>query len=140
MNRYFSDRAQLIAAVDDECRLRYAAAIARARPDEGTGLAALMRVCTELMQLGAVLALTFADNAVIDPDTWYDEETDPLGLVLARGLTDGSMASDLPGEWVGTFVWTSLFAAWLMIKESSLTWHEAAQLLTRTLTSGIGGR
>lgn len=137
LNRYFSDRAQLVAAVDVECRHRYAAAVARARPGEGTGLAALLRLCTEVMRLGPVLGLIFADNALVDANTWYDDDSDPLGVILARGYEDGSLAADLPPTWVGALVWTSLFAAWLVVRSEELTWHESAQLLTRTLGSGI---
>ena len=70
LNRYFSDRAQLISAVDAECRARFAAAVGRARPAEGSGLTALLRACGEIVHLGPVLGLIFADNALVDPDTW----------------------------------------------------------------------
>ncbi|MET1005855.1 MAG: TetR/AcrR family transcriptional regulator [Propionibacteriaceae bacterium] len=139
VNRYFSDRAQLIAAVDDECRQRFTAAVQRARPGEGTGMAALQRLCAEIVDLGEVLGLIFADNALVDPDTWQDDDPDdePFGMLAARGQSDGSIASDLPPEWVGTVVWTTLFAAWLTIKSSSHTRHEASLLLSRTLARGL---
>jgi AcrR family transcriptional regulator len=139
LNRYFSDRAQLIAAVDQECAVRYGAAVVRSRLGEGTGRDALLRMCTELIQLGPVLGLVFADNALVDPDTWFDEEDDPLGAAVGRGYEDGSLAVDLPADWIGTFVWTSLFAAHLVVSSGTHTWHEAAGLLTRTLTSGLAG-
>lgn len=141
LNRYFSDRAELIRAVDEECRDRFVAAVGRSRPAEGTGLEALLRMCTELIQLGPVLGLVFADNALVDPDTWAEEEDedDPFGDAIGRGYADGSLAADLPADWVGTFVWTSLFAAHLVVSTGSRTWHEAAGLITRTLTSGLAG-
>ena len=98
LNRYFTDRAQLVAAVDQECAARYGAAVVRSRPTEGTGRDALLRMCTELIQLGPVLGLVFADNALVDPDTWFDEDDDPLGAAIARGYEDGSLAVDLPGR------------------------------------------
>ena len=139
LNRYFAGRTQLVRAVDEESRTRYAAAVARSRPGDGSGREALLRLCTELLQLGPVLGLVFADNAVIDPDTWFDDEDDPLGVIIGRGYADRSLAPDLPGDWLGTFVWTSLFAAHLVISSGSRTWHEAAGLLTRTLDAGIAG-
>lgn len=137
LNRYFSDRSQLVGAVDEECRARYTAAVARSRPAEGPGWSALLRMCTELIQLGPVLGLVFADNALVDPDTWFPGDDDPLGAVIARGHSDGSLAADLPADWVGTLVWTSLFAAHLVVTSGTRTWHEAAGLLTRSLTSGL---
>jgi AcrR family transcriptional regulator len=145
VNRYFSDRAQLVAAVDVECRERFTAACSRARPDEGTGLEALQRVCTEIVQLGEVLGLIFADNALVDPDTWDGDTTDgspasdPIGALVLRGQSDGSLAVDLPADWVATQTWTSLFAAWLMIQSGTLTTHEVGRLLTRTLARGVAG-
>ncbi len=139
LNRYFTDRAHLVAGVDAECRGRFVAAVARSRPTEGSGRDALLRLCTELIQLGPVLALVLADNALVDPDTWSENDEDQLGLVIGRGRADGSLAADLPGDWIGTFVWTSLFAAHLVVSTGARTWHEAAVLLTRTLTSGLAG-
>ncbi|HYI59798.1 MAG TPA: TetR/AcrR family transcriptional regulator [Microlunatus sp.] len=139
LNRYFTGRAHLVAGVDAECRDRFVAAVARSRPAEGSGRDALLRLCTELIQLGPVLGLVFADNALVDPDTWFDDEEDQLGQVIGRGYADGSLAADLPPDWVGTFVWTSLFAAHLVVSTGARTWHEAAGLLTRTLTSGLAG-
>jgi AcrR family transcriptional regulator len=137
LNRYFSDRGQLVHAVDEECRQRFVAAIHRSRPAEGSGLDALLRICTELLQLGPVLGLVFADNALVDPDAWGDDEEDPLGATIARGYRDGSLAADLPGDWIGTVVWTSLFAAHLVVAGGTRTRHEAAGLLVRTLMTGL---
>ena len=138
VNRYFSDRAQLVAAVDQECRGRFLAAVERARPEDGPGLAALQRACAEIAQLGPVLGLIFADNALVDPDSWA-EDGDPgaLGSMVVRGQTDGSIASDLPAEWVAIHVWTSLFGASLMLRSSTQTSSEVGQLLARTLATGV---
>jgi AcrR family transcriptional regulator len=138
VNRYFSDRAQLIAAVDAECQTRFAAALVRARPAEDSGLTALLRACGEIVHLGPVLGLIFADNALIDPDAWNaDDSSDELGALAARGQADGSIVADLPLAWVVTLVWTTLFAGWLMIKSETLTRPEVSQLLSRTLASGV---
>lgn len=138
VNRYFPSRAELVAAVDAECRDRFHAAMTRARPGEDDGLTALQRVCAEIVQLGPVLGLIFADNALIDPDSWTEDEgDDPLGTVIVRGQSDGSIAADLPAEWVAINAWTSLFAAHLMLQTGSTTRYEVSQLLIRTLASGL---
>ncbi len=139
LNRYYPDRVHLLDAVDQECRARFLATFARSRPAEGTGHQALMRVCTELIELGPVLALIFADNALVDPDVWHANRDDPLEEVISRGHGDGTIATDLPADWVITTVWTSLVAAHLSISSGTRTRHEAAGLLTRTLTSGLAG-
>lgn len=137
VNRYFASRVELVRAVDVECRLRFLAAVDRARPTDGSGLPALLRVCTEILQLGPVLGLVFADNALVDPDTWTEDDQDPIGLLVVRGQADTSIAPDLPAEWVATMVWTTLFAAALVVRSGSSTVHEAGLLLGRTLAGGI---
>ena len=140
VNRYFPNRAALVAAVDAECRTRFARAVQQARPDAGSGLAALQRVCGEILQLGPVLGLIFADNALVDPDTWgAGSGPEALAGVVLRGQADGSVAADLPVDWVLTHTWTSLFGAWLVIRSEAVTTAEASGLLARTLAGGIGG-
>lgn len=139
VNRYFPNRAALVAAVDAECRTRFAAAVQHGRPGDGPGLTALQRVCAEIIQLGPVLGLIFADNAPVDPDTWGEGSgPEALALVVVRGQSDGSVATDLPLDWVVTHAWTSLFGAWLMIRSQAATTAEASRLLVRTLATGIG--
>lgn len=138
LNRYYPDRAHLLDAVDQECRARFLAAFGRSRPSEGPGHEALMRICTELIELGPVLALVFADNALVDPDTWHAERNDPLEEVISRGYADGTIDPELSSDWIIAIVWTSLVAAHLLIGSGARTRHEAAGLLTRTLTSGLG--
>ena len=83
--------------------MRFAAALVRARPAEGSGLTALLRACGEIVHLGPVLGLIFADNALVDPDTWdTDESDDEFSALAARGQADGSIAADLPLAWVVT--------------------------------------
>lgn len=137
LNRYFTDRARLISAVDEECRSRYVTAMNHSRIEEGSGRDAVLRICTELLHLGPVLGLVFSDNALVSPDGWFTEEEDPLGIAIGRGYADGSLDSTLPGDWVGTFVWTSLFAAQIGVGSGVRTAHEAAMLLTRTLSHGV---
>ena len=87
-----------------------------------------------------VLGLIFADNALVDPDTWAaDGDPGALGSLVARGQADGSVPADLPAEWVATHVWTSLFAASLTNRSTRLTASEVGQLLARTLAHGVAG-
>ena len=73
LHRQFADRDELLAAVDQECRRRFDLAGRRARVLDGTGLEALERLAQEYLQLGPVLSLIFADNALIDPDSWQPD-------------------------------------------------------------------
>ncbi|SDE00509.1 TetR/AcrR family transcriptional regulator [Auraticoccus monumenti] len=142
LNRHFAGREELVAAVDEVSRERLTAAIRAARPEEGTGLEALTRMAVALLEQEDVLGLVFADNALVDPDTWEDEPSqDPHGVpaLVARGHRDGTIDPGLPAEWVETVLWTSLFAAVLTLRGGTRTRHEVGALLARTLGSGVGG-
>lgn len=138
LNRHFTDRAALVAAVDAECRVRFGQAVERAEREAGTGWERLRRFCLEVLALGPVLGLVFADNALVDPDSWgEDEEDDPFARVVVLGQQDGSLATDLPLDWVVTHVWTALFGAHLISRADGPLRHEAGQLLVRTLGRGL---
>ncbi|WP_158548066.1 TetR/AcrR family transcriptional regulator [Desertihabitans brevis] len=138
LNRHFSGRAELVAAVDQLCRERFRAAAAGARPEEGTGLEALQRLALALLELRDLLGLVFGDDAPIDPDSWEDDEHAELEQVLRRGYADGSLAGDLPPEWLATVLWTTLFGAWLLLREGRFSSHEVGTLMIRTLARGVG--
>ena len=70
VHRYFADRNELLAAVDQECQRRFVGATERARPGDGLGLEACHRLCEEFLGLGSVLRLIFADNPLVNPDSW----------------------------------------------------------------------
>lgn len=138
LNRYYPDRAHLVKAVDQECQTRFRSAVDRSRLSEGTGLQALIRLCTELIELGPVLALIFADNPLVSPDTWDSDQDDPFEEVIHRGYADGTITTDLVPEWITTIMWTSLAAAEQIISAGTRTRHETTEQLARTLTSGLG--
>ena len=137
LHRHFTDRATLLAAVDAECRARFAAAARRARPQEDTGLAAYGRILGELLPLGDVLGLIFADNALIDPDTWAETDDQGYGSVVARGQADRSINPALPPAWISTLFWTTLLGGYLYLRDSPATVREATDLATDALTRAI---
>jgi TetR/AcrR family transcriptional regulator, repressor for lfrA len=138
LHRYFPDREALVAAVDRESRERFDAATTRARIDDGTGAQALDRLLREVVALGPVLGLVFADNAIVDPDTWESEaRPDPFGVVIVRGQADGSLGRDLPADWIGIHCWTALFGAHLAATTDDHLRRHAPDLLVRTVFHGI---
>ncbi|UVI37980.1 TetR family transcriptional regulator [Brevibacterium spongiae] len=74
--RHFGDREALVAAAARLGARRFGEAIMRARPDEGTGLAALERICAELFTLPDVLTLLFADNPIITDKTFAEADAE----------------------------------------------------------------
>lgn len=140
LHRYFADRAALLAAVDDECHRQFSSAAVRAHPDDGPGLEATIRLCQELLELGATLSLVFSDNALVNPDNWSDAEQSDRGLiaVIRRGQQDGTIDPDLPDTWVSTVIWMLLVGAWHHGLAGGSR-RETVTLFSRSLTGAIGG-
>ncbi|MGO3070515.1 MAG: TetR family transcriptional regulator [Brevibacterium linens] len=122
--RHFGDREALVAAAARLGARRFGEAAMKARPGEGTGLAALERICAELFTLPDVLTLLFADNPIITDETFAeaaaesradaeartgaDAEDDPLEAVIARGQADGSIDEGVPIGWAAAFVYLTI--------------------------------
>ena len=131
--RHFGDREALVGAVARLGARRFGEAVMKARPGEGTGLAALERICAELFTLPDVLTLLFADNPIITDETFAeaaaesradagvaagtesstraesaDAEDDPLEAVIARGQADDSIDEGVPIGWAAAFVYLTI--------------------------------
>lgn len=68
--RHFGDRETMIAEVARLGARMFGDAFLSARPDVGTGLDAVERICTQLFTVPDVLTLLFADNPIITDDTF----------------------------------------------------------------------
>lgn len=140
LHRYFPGRTELVDAVEQEALRRLGDAVDRAAVLDGTGREALVRLCREMLGAHDVLSLVFADDAVLDLEEWEAAgHRDPVGLVVARGLTDGSLAADLPAEWLVVHCWAALFGGWLAAREGAVPRHRAEELMVRTLLGGVAG-
>jgi TetR/AcrR family transcriptional regulator, repressor for lfrA len=141
VHRYFPDRASLLVAVDQECWERFNAATNRAAITRGSGVEALERLLREVVSLGPVLDLVFADEPLVDPETWESESRpDPFGLVVERGVRDGSIDPLLPPAWVVAQCWAALFGASLTGRIDVTLRSRAGELAARTLLHGIAAR
>lgn len=149
VHRYFADRAELLAAVDQECQRRFVVATERARPGDGSGLEACHRLCQEYLELGPVLGLIFADNALVDPDSWSasagagdtdagEDDDDPFAAAIRRGHRDRTVDPELPVGWSVTALWMLLYSAWLYSSTGQASRREVSVLLVRTVAGAIG--
>lgn len=142
LHRHFADRDDLLAAVDAECQVRFAAAASAARLGEGGALDSLDRLAQEYLDLGSVLGLVFADNAPVDPDRWDESDDRDQGLVA---MIEGGQHADsrpdidpeLAPEWVLTTFWVLLFGAWLSLKDG-MSRRDVAVHLSRTFRKAVG--
>lgn len=131
--RHFGDRDALVSEVARYGARMFVDAIMSARPDEGTGLEAVERICAELFTLPDVLTLMFADNPIISDEVFAEvererraegvehsgeareagttsagEAEDPLEQIVVRGQADGSITTGIPVVWAAMHVFLTI--------------------------------
>ncbi|MEV1292452.1 TetR/AcrR family transcriptional regulator [Pseudonocardia sp. NPDC049635] len=132
LHRYYPDRATLSSAVGAFVQAEYAAAIRRARLDEGTGLAAYTRLCGELIEGRDVFAWWVRGE--IDDEVPDENDEDRMVTALVRrGHADGSIDPLLDAEWLATHIWCGLFAAVHLPEPAGRSPRETGEMCLRTL-------
>jgi TetR/AcrR family transcriptional repressor of lfrA len=138
LHRYFAERSDLLAAIGAESTARLDRAAERARMAEGTGAAAVHRLCAEYFDLGGILSLLFSEPGLLSEE-WTDVGTcDPEFVAMVeRGRRDGSIDPELPAAWVQSIVWSQLYAGWAFLAATDASRHEVLGLILRTVGAAI---
>ncbi|UZN02497.1 TetR/AcrR family transcriptional regulator [Cellulomonas sp. S1-8] len=137
LHRYFPEREDLLAAVGAHAVAGIAAAHARARTDDGTALAALLRVAQEYLELGDLLTVLF--TGVVDEDCWAEDggNSAVLSALHARGLRDGTLDPRMSAEWALGIVWSGLYLAWSTVRTGAEDRHAVVGRLLLTLEKAL---
>lgn len=139
VHRYFPERSDLLAALGRHLLDRIATATDRARPEEGTALEALERLCQEYFELGDVLLYAFEEPHLIRWEEW-EEETEADRQVLAlirRGHAEGLIDERMPPTWVHQLLWSTLYVGWQYARESGVPKLAALDLSLHTFKKAI---
>lgn len=143
LHRYFSDRATLTRAIEEMTAQEYVAAVRRARLDEGTGLEAFRRLCSELLNNVGTLAWWMRPDAGDGPaadagaDTSWDAEDSQMATALDRGRDDGTLDPRLSTEWIISLLWAVMYASHCMPVYGSANRLEAQHQALRTLLKAV---
>ncbi len=138
LHRYFAERSDLLAAVSAEAVARLERAAAQARMAEGTGAAAVHRLCQEYFDLGGLLSLVFSDPSLL-AGQWTDPGAcDPAFTeMVQRGHRDGTIDPELPAGWVQSLIWSQLYAGWAYLADTGASRHEVLRLILRTVDGAV---
>lgn len=134
LHRYFPERTALISALNAFAEQEYAAVIERSRLDEGTGLSAYVRLCSELLESQAIFAWWTHATASNVSDDWSDEDDEVTRRVVRRGQADGSIDAELDAQWLAQHIWASLYLANSMSADGALSPRQIKSQALRTLT------
>ena len=129
LHRYFPEREDLLSTLRAHSQERLDAATARARPDEGSALDALVRLCHEYFDLWETLTWMYMESLHDNdgPNT-IEEQLDPtLTRLIERGYHDGSIDPMIPNSWIQQLLWAVLYSGWEFIRMGGSK-HEALQL------------
>lgn len=88
--RHFNDREAMVAAVARRGARMFITALMSARPTEGSGLAAVERVCERLFAVPDVLTLMFADHPIITDEVFAEVRAEQITV----GSSDSQPSAD----------------------------------------------
>lgn len=128
IHRYFPERADLLAALEAYAEEVLAQAALHARPEEGTGAEALLRLCQHYFEHADLVMVAYGHLSAAEELTGMDEMDGNLEAIVRRGHADGTIDSGLAPLWVQQLFWSMLYAAWLMAKANQASRHEALSI------------
>jgi TetR/AcrR family transcriptional repressor of lfrA len=135
LHRYFPERVDLLNALRAEVDARLDAARVRARIADGTGAAAVCRLCQEFFDLGDLLSLLFHEQV---GDEGGSEGCDAeFEAMIRRGHADGSIDPELPASWVQSLMWSQLYAGWSYLAEYGASRHDTLRLVLRCVSGAL---
>lgn len=142
LHRYFPERSDLLAAINDEGIARLNRATAQARLADGTGAEALRRLCQEYFDLGGLLSLIFNEPQLVTDPAWSGAgASDPEFVALVeRGHRDGTIDPELPVTWLQSLLWSQLYAGWSYVNDTGASRHEVLRLVLRTIDGAVAVR
>lgn len=135
-HRYFPDRAALKAAIGEVAAQNWQQAITAARLEEGTGLEAFRRLCTELMDRLDVLIWWMTELGEAEGMEESPEDR-MIATAITRGHQDGSIDPQLSVEWISNMVWAVLYAVRYIPSIAGTSDFEARQQALRTLLKAV---
>lgn len=140
LQRYFPERADLVAALEGYANELADEATARARTTEGTALEAFSRLASEYFGLIKVIMLSVGGEEV--PDGFDEEQCGPSDIALyeliERGHEDGTIDPRITPLWAQQHLWSTLYAGWTYTGVAKVPVFEAHNMCLLSLVKAIG--
>lgn len=140
LQRYFPERADLVAALDGYANELADEATARARTTEGTAIEGFSRLVSEYFGLIKVIMLSVGgEEAAGEHD---DEECGPSDLALyeliERGHEDGTIDPRITPLWAQQHLWATLYAGWTYTTVAKVPVFESHNMCLLSLVKAVG--
>ncbi|PWV57513.1 TetR family transcriptional regulator [Nocardiopsis sp. L17-MgMaSL7] len=139
LQRYFPERADLVAALGDYTDELANEATERARTTEGTAIEAFSRLVSEYFALRRAAMLSFAGEEAAQAQD--EEECGPSDLALyeivERGHEDGTIDPRITPLWAQQLMWSTLYAGWLHVTTARVPAFEAHNMCLMSLVKAV---
>ncbi|MBQ1080448.1 TetR/AcrR family transcriptional regulator [Nocardiopsis sp. B62] len=139
LQRYFPERADLVAALVDYTDELANEATERARTTEGTAIEAFSRLVSEYFALRQTAMLSFAGDETVQAQD--EEECGPSDLALyeivERGHEDGTIDPRITPLWAQQLMWSTLYAGWLHVTTARVPAFEAHNMCLMSLVKAV---
>ena len=140
LQRYFPERADLVAALDGYAGELADEATARARTTEGTAIEAFSRLASEYFGLIKIIMLSVGGEETAGEHD--DEECGPSDLALyelvERGHEDGTIDPRITPLWAQQHLWATLYAGWTYTTVAKVPVFESHNMCLLSLVKAVG--
>ncbi len=138
--RHYPSREALIQAIALQCLDEIDAALAPLyESDDSSAIATTLAVLIPIADRFRFLSVLWAD-AERNPRVVerMEESRRDTRALMDYAKTRGEVASDLPSEWLAEFFEMTLYAAWSLVEQETLTSEDAARFATQSFLHGCG--
>ncbi|CUH51594.1 TetR/AcrR family transcriptional regulator [Shimia sp. R11_0] len=141
LHRHFKGREELMAALALTAMKELDTAIEAATQDASSHTEALRRSLDAMIPLAD--RQMFLANEPLDhvPEVLaaYTQQLDELAEAIEAAKDEGGFDRAVPTAWIVQAYETLTYAAWAVVRDGNVTATEAAELMWRTLQSGLSG-
>lgn len=129
VHRHFPERADLVAALQEQARVEVDDAYQRARTTDGSARGQVLRLCEEFFERADLFIAAYVSLPQKDQIAAADAPDGALTALLEQGYRDLSIDTALPPVWIAQMLWGLIHASWRMYSRGICSRYDALRLL-----------
>lgn len=132
LHRYFPERADLIAAVDEFAAQQVTEITERCRLDDGQVIDVMVRLALEYFERWDSVMWNYAETWGTTEQPEDDDIDVELSRLIAQGQKDGAIDTAIPGDWFQHAMYAVVYTAW-EYERNGHPHAEAAMMVVSTM-------
>ncbi|MCM2392426.1 TetR/AcrR family transcriptional regulator [Streptomyces albipurpureus] len=141
LQRYYSERDELMAAVIEDSLRLLNEALKDARIEAGAPLEALRRLVSAMLDVSDQVLFLYGDPRISESIASADEPDtagEDIRRLIRRGQDGGVLDPEVGADWIEHVLWAHVSAGCMAISGGDMPRHGASDQVIRTLENGIG--